>query len=193
LTARREKPDALWSTLVDEDAVQAYQALGTLVAAGDPAVSVAKRTPQEIARLMHELDSNDFAVREKAGQTLEPVGETALVALRTTLAKKPSLEVKRRIEPLLTTMEPNVFRTLRAVEVLEPIGSSEPMKVLRALATGAAKASLARLNKRTAEVSFQAPGVQECVPKDEVRMPCDFPPRCFALESVAQEEWSASS
>lgn len=55
-------------------------------------------------------------------------------------------------------LSPDSIRTLRAVEVLEYIGSPEGKKVLQTLAAGAegarvtreAKASLDRLNKREA-------------------------------------------
>jgi len=72
--------------------------------------------------------------------------------------EKPPLEVQRRVESLLTKLEQTSVRSLRAVEVLEYIGSPEAKNVLETLATGAegarltkeAKASLERLDKRAA-------------------------------------------
>jgi RNA polymerase sigma factor (sigma-70 family) len=164
-----ENQDGLWTTLAGEDAEKAYQAIGTLVGANDQAVLLVKGrlrpapepNVQQITRWITALDSDQFAVRQKAIEELEKLGEQVVSALRTKLAERPSLEVRQRIEQLLSKIEqeplsPDAIRTLRAVEVLENIGSSEAKKVLETLATGAegfrlareAKASLERLNKR---------------------------------------------
>jgi len=160
----------LWTTLAGEDAAKAYQAIGTLVAAPDQAVPLVKErlrpvpkpNTQEITRWIIDLDSDQFAVRQKATEGLEKVGEQAEAALRQRLTDKPSLDVRQRIEKLLINLEPQhspkLLRGLRAVEILEYIGNSEAKKVLETLATGAkgatltneAKASLERMNKRMA-------------------------------------------
>ncbi len=77
------------------------------------------------------------------------------------LASNPPLEVKRRIEDLLDEIRkpvtlPKKLQTLRAIEVLEHIGTPEAQEVLKSLAKGApearitheAKGSLERLAKR---------------------------------------------
>jgi hypothetical protein len=106
-----------------------------------------------VARLILDLESTDFAVREQAVKDLEKLGEVAVPALRKALADQPPLETRRRIEPILAR-EPAVdLRSLRAIEVLEHIGSREAREILRALAGGApgarlteeARASLKRL------------------------------------------------
>jgi hypothetical protein len=79
--------------------------------------------------------------------------------LRQALAGKPKLEVRRRLERLLASLEelsPHRLRLLRAVEALEYAGGSEARRLLEELAGGApdawltreAKASLERLKSR---------------------------------------------
>jgi hypothetical protein len=159
--------DDLWTTLAGGDAAKAYQAIGTLLGAPkhtgllvkERLRPVSEPNAQDITRWITDLESDLFSVRQKATEELEKVGEPAEAALRKKLAEKPSLEVSQRIEKLLTKFDPlspNSLRILRAVEVLEHIGSSEAKQLLETLATGAeaarltmeAKASLERLNKR---------------------------------------------
>src|SRR5262249_28663791 len=88
---------------------------------------------------------------------------TAGPAPRKALAANPTLEARRRIEQILeqhpkVSLSPEQMRELRAIEVLEHIGTAEARKLLQALAKGdpdgpaaaEAKASLERLGKRPA-------------------------------------------
>jgi hypothetical protein len=97
--------------------------------------------------------------RERATAELQQLGEQAEPALRKALAAKPSLEVTRRLQALLDRVERQTLtaaqlHALRAVEVLEHVGTAEARTVLRSLAAGApaarltreAKASLQRLS-----------------------------------------------
>jgi WD40 repeat protein len=163
--AEREKR---WQALADADAARAFQAINALADDPQPAVSLLSERvhavrapdPQLLARLLADLDSERFEVREKAAEQIETVGELAKPALQKALAGKPSLEVRRRVEQLLLHIEPvhspEQRRTLRAIEVLEHIGTPEARRVLERLAAGEenafltreAKASLRRLNCR---------------------------------------------
>src|SRR5262249_50462085 len=58
-----------------------------------------------VNQLVQTLDSDDFAVREKAALRLEKLGPAALPALRTALSKKPSAEVGRRLEQIIAKMD----------------------------------------------------------------------------------------
>ena len=119
---------------------------------------------QQIALLIADLDSTRFAVRQKATEELGKAGGVAERALRMKLKERPSLEVRQRIEQLLDRLSKPLsgdqLQALRAVEVLEHIGSPEAKQVLEKLATGAegarltreAKASLGRLRERAAAV-----------------------------------------
>jgi dipeptidyl aminopeptidase/acylaminoacyl peptidase len=114
-----------------------------------------------IAQLIADLDSDEFAVREKATRELEQLGEPAAPPLRLALQGNLSLEARRRAESVLQKLEGPPWsgerlRELRAVEVLELSGSAEARAVLRGLAKGIpgamltqeASAALARLEKR---------------------------------------------
>jgi hypothetical protein len=54
-----------------------------------------------VARLVKDLDSDDFDTREKAQQRLERMGRAGFVELTRALKRKPSPEVQRRIEEIL--------------------------------------------------------------------------------------------
>jgi RNA polymerase sigma factor (sigma-70 family) len=168
---KTEQLEKLWSELAGDDAAAAYQAVQKLAAAPRQAVPwlaarlrpVAVVPPAQTAALLADLDSDKFAVREKASAALEELGESAGPALRQTLAGKPSPEVRRRVEALLHKLrkespEPQRLRELRALEVLEQVGDPEARRALEALAGGMtaarltreARAALARLASRSA-------------------------------------------
>jgi hypothetical protein len=118
--------------------------------------------PHRLRQLLADLDSADFSVRQKAGQELLTLGESAEPGLRQALQGKPSLEVRQRLERLLETLERTTkLRALRAVEVLEAIGSPEARRLLETLSEGMpearltreAMASLERMAKRLAAAS----------------------------------------
>jgi hypothetical protein len=95
------------------------------------------------------LDSDRFETREQASAELQRLGEQAEPALRKAMAAKPSLEASRRLRALLDRVERRTpsaeqLHALRAVEVLEHIGSPEAQRVLQTLAEGAPEAMLTR-------------------------------------------------
>jgi hypothetical protein len=109
----------------------------------------ASADPGRITALIADLDSDRFGVREKATAGLEGFGELAEPLLRKALAGQPSLEARRRIGRLLEKLSgpvtvPEQRRALRALEVLEAIGSPEARQVLRGLLKGAPEARLTR-------------------------------------------------
>ncbi len=65
--------------------------------------------PQRIAKLVTDLDSKQFQVRENASQELEKMGEAALPALRKALAGRPSEEARKRLDRLVNKDEPDVY------------------------------------------------------------------------------------
>src|SRR5205823_5086816 len=88
-------------------------------------------------------------VREGAAKELEAVGETAAGTLRAALGEKSSLEARRRVERLLEKLRgpvtrPETLRALRAVAVLEDIGSAEARQILTTLTKGEPDARLTR-------------------------------------------------
>jgi WD40 repeat protein len=161
--------DKLWAELAGE-ASRAYQALGTLAVSAETVLPlfrkrlqpIAPPEPKYVARLIANLDDNDFAVREEASRALEKLDELAAAALREALAGKPSAEVRRRANRLLERLQsfrvpsPEVLRGLRALELLEQMGTPEATELVKTLTQGVpdsrltqeAKSSLQRLAKR---------------------------------------------
>jgi hypothetical protein len=111
-----------------------------------PAAAPAER---EIGRLLANLDSDDFATRDRATTALAKLGEPAESALLELLAAHPSPEARLRAERLLERLErpalaPDQLRTLRALEVLESGDTPGARAVLEALAGGLPAARLTR-------------------------------------------------
>jgi WD40 repeat protein len=148
--------EALWTDLGGSDAGKAYRALWKL-AASEQGVSlfrerlrpIAPFDAEKLSRLLADLDSPQFATRDRAARELEDAGECVVPGLRKVLSESPSPEVRRRVEELLDTItnrppSGETLRALRAVEALERVGSSEAKELLRVLARGAAEATLTR-------------------------------------------------
>jgi hypothetical protein len=152
----RADADRLWSDLGDADAARAFGAMKVLRANGMPAVSLLKERlrpapafdAKKIARLIADLDRDDFATRESATKQLSELSDLAESALRAAQNDKLSLEKRRRVEDLLKRLDasvsPELLRGVRAVEVLESLDTSEARQVLQTLAKGAAQARLTR-------------------------------------------------
>jgi hypothetical protein len=110
--------------------------------------------------LLADLDSEQFAVRDAAAQELEGMGSQIEPTLRRLLESKPSLEVRKRVlaiqEKQRGVPTAATLRALRAIRVLEAIGTAEARQMLEKLVMGAptarqtreAKAALQRLTSR---------------------------------------------
>jgi hypothetical protein len=165
--------ESLWANLADTDAAVAYQSMGKLrlsssevvafvqgrlqPAAADPAMQ--KRVSELIARLGDE----EFAVREKASAELANLGRSAEGALRKHLEDNPDPEIRKRAQGLAAKLQgplqsPEALRAVRAVEILEEIGTPEARQFLSKLSQGAAeerltleaRESVKRLERRVA-------------------------------------------
>lgn len=157
---------SLWRDLASTDAPRAYEAVETLARAPSQAVPFLREqvkpvSTERLSRRIKELDSDDYAIRVRAVNELAAMGTFAEPRLRKLIAEKPSLEARRRAEDLLALLDnPSAMtehlRTLRAVEVLERIGTEPARQALQVLAEGAgeaaltreAEAALARLNRK---------------------------------------------
>lgn len=148
---------ALWQDLAGTDAVQADQAIWALAAGAEQAVPFLRKhlrpapavEPSRLSHLLADLDSDQFAVRDKATRELEALGELAEAAIRKLLSGKPSLEARRRGEQLLEKLRGPLpagerLRSLRATEVLEHAGTEQARRLLARLADGAMEARLTR-------------------------------------------------
>lgn len=142
--------ERLWGDLASDDAARAYEALWDLVRAADRSVDFLKgrlcSCPRRLAQLIADLDSNQFSKRERATQELAALGIVVEAVLRQALADQPSLEKRRRVERLLRELDrsPSQRGPLRAVEVLEYIGTAGAHEVLQTLAKGGVQARLPR-------------------------------------------------
>jgi hypothetical protein len=143
----------LWADLSGDDGHKAYRALWRAAAVPDEALprlrSRVKAVPapdrDRLARLVKDLDAEEFAVREKATDELAKLGGAAEAALRAALAGQPSAEVKQRVGSLLDKLRsagPEKVRDSRAVELLEHLGTAEAKDFLKELAGGAGGAWL---------------------------------------------------
>jgi hypothetical protein len=162
--------ESRWEALADGSATKAYQAIWEMARMPDQTMPFLKRhlrpapvpDRQKIDRYISELDDQHFAARQKAMKELEDLGELAGPALRRELAKKPSLEMTRRINELLEKLKgpiraPGVLQSVRAVQVLEHIRTPMAVDLLRRLALGAPEARLTREAKASLERLMRQP------------------------------------
>ncbi len=164
-----------WDDLAG-DAGKAYRAIGALTAAPDQAVPflaeqlkpAAVPDPKRVANLIARLDSQRFTDREAVTRELEKLGGLVEPAVRRALADGPTAEVKRRLEALLQKMDaltptPGEVRAVRAVEVLEHVGTSAARRLLADLgggAPGARQTREARESLRRLERGGSGPGAR---------------------------------
>jgi RNA polymerase sigma factor (sigma-70 family) len=165
-----EELASLWKDLGAVNAAQAYQSVRRLARSGAAVEFLGTKmepvpAPEErrLAKLIADLDSDQFDVRGRATQELERLGEQAVGACRKALAGRPSPEMRRRLEALLDRQAAEArrpsaerVRLMRALEALELAGPGRAREVLAALARGApgawlteeARAARQRLDRR---------------------------------------------
>jgi RNA polymerase sigma factor (sigma-70 family) len=158
--------ESCWAHLAGEDAEAAYQSIRRLAAS--PAESMpylekklqptASPDAKRVAGLIHDLDSDRFAVREQAAKDLEKLGDTAAAMCRKALAGELSAEARQRLEALIKKQEqerlspsPQRLQVLRALEALESVGTPKARQLLQKLADGAAEAFMTREAKAALE------------------------------------------
>ncbi|MBY0527988.1 MAG: terpene cyclase/mutase family protein [Gemmataceae bacterium] len=154
---KAEEVQLRWAGLTSANVFQATEHVRVLAAA--PAQTVPYLTDRlrpvphpdakHIARLIAELDNNRFEVRQKAEEELEKLGELASAALEQSLQDKPPLEVEQRVGRLLSrisggSLSPEQLQILRAIHVLERVGTPEARKLLERIAAGAPGAQVTR-------------------------------------------------
>jgi WD40 repeat protein len=138
----------LWEELAKEDAVRAFAAIIRLVRAPHVSVPFLKENVQPVTapsaerlkQLIADLDSNRFAVREKASGELEQLGELAESALHGVLEGKPPPETRERVNAVLARRQAwsgDRLRRWRVIQVLEGIGTRDAQSLLKTLAEGA--------------------------------------------------------
>jgi WD40 repeat protein len=166
---RRDLP-AWWADLAATDGKQAGVAIACFLRSPGPSAAFLKDRlrpasvdEKRVLRLLADFGDREFSKREAAARELAQLGDLAEVPLRQLLRTELTLESKRRTEELLAKMEssplpPETLQALRAVEVLEFVGTPAARHVLETLAQGApnarltqhAAAALTRLGRKPA-------------------------------------------
>jgi WD40 repeat protein len=163
---------SLWGDLTGPDGAGALRAIHRLAETAGQGVNYVRGRLSDtlpadprLAKLIAELGSETFRVREQATRELEKIGPEVTAELRDVLRSKLPLEVKRRVEKVLEKIDDAKERTLpspesitlRCIEALELSGTPMARQVLEelakgptdALATQEARESIARMKQRT--------------------------------------------
>jgi WD40 repeat protein len=151
--------DSCWSDLAGEDVAKAYQTIRRLVTSQAQAVPMLTKRlkpipavdQKRLAKLVADLDSDQFIIRKAAERELEDLGELVAPICQKAMEGKPSTEMRRRLATLIDrqtkaelNLSPDRLRAVRALEILEHIGSVEARELLTQLARGADEALLTR-------------------------------------------------
>jgi hypothetical protein len=111
--------------------------------------AVPKLSVEALGRTLRRLDAEEFPEREAASRELDRLGAVAVPRVKALLAEGTSAERKRRLEAFTAEhdrgeLAADVLRSLRAVEILETIGTPVARKILGELAGGEPTAALTR-------------------------------------------------
>jgi hypothetical protein len=164
------QPADWWNDLASDDAATAYAAIWQLADSTDDVAMLILRKylrpvtdadSATVSRLIADLDSDQFRLRDRAMIELANLGHVARRALQIAMTKKPSAEATSRLEQLLAKMigppsSGESLRTWRALAILEAKGTTAAKDFLHELAAGnsdawlthEAKASLRRIAGR---------------------------------------------
>jgi WD40 repeat protein len=166
LTAAELQAD--WGRLSEPDAAKGFEAICELTDSPKETLALLKEhlkpaPPLDAARvqtLLMMLDSDVYKERQQATAELLKLGERTVPAMEKALAAGPPLELKQRLEGLIkqlagATLTAEQLRAVRAVEVLERLGTAEARQLLQSIAEGAPGA-MATTNARAALGRLQA-------------------------------------
>jgi hypothetical protein len=145
-----------WEALAADDAANAYAAGWELADRGGHSVALLRERLKpvkaaekaDVERLVAQLDSERYADREAATKSLREMGDSAVPALKALRKAGLSAEADSRVGKLLSAAAAPVpasgreMQQVRAVAIVERIGSDEARKLLRELAGGLAEARL---------------------------------------------------
>jgi WD40 repeat protein len=148
---------ALWDDLAATDPATAWAAVWRLALHRGEAVRLLKTryapvdmpSDAELRALVRSLDSPRFRERDAATKRLASLGRAAEETLRQALKDGTPLELRRRIDVLLTALESSDWptaadlRPVRAVAVLEVVGTADARRVLETWAKHPAERRLA--------------------------------------------------
>jgi WD40 repeat protein len=157
--AQRARPtlETHWTNLAAADAETAYRALQEMVATPQQTIELLRKhlrpappvDANQLTRALTEVGDERFPARQKASAELEKLGDLAEPALQRALDGTPALELRRRVEQILAKInapiaDADTLRKLRAVELLERLGTRQACQLLTELTRGAAEARITR-------------------------------------------------
>lgn len=144
-----------WNALATREAGVSFQFEGRFLAAPAEAVKLfAKKIhppealdPERTGRLLADLGSDAFAVREAASKSLLGLDEQAIPYLEEALRNGDAAELRARARKILeqkrkAAITPDQLRQVRAVMLLELIGDGDSKQLLKKWAGGPAGARL---------------------------------------------------
>jgi RNA polymerase sigma factor (sigma-70 family) len=147
--------ESAWKDLAKRESTESFKSEGRFLASpADTVKFLAERVKPAkaldrkcVERLLADLGSDNFAVREAASKSLAGLDEQATPYLEETLKTTESLETRFRVTKLLeqrrrAAIPTEQVRQIRAVAVLERIGDDEAKSLLKRWAGGAAGARL---------------------------------------------------
>jgi WD40 repeat protein len=157
-----------WSDLASRDRAKIYRATQQFTALPKESTAFLSErlqppppaiTRETLARLLRDLDSDNFKTRDAATRELDALGEQVVGPLEDALKHSPSVEAEKRILLLLKERGAKLYpddelRRMRAVLVLERIGGPDATRLLETMAASKAdvisvrhaRAALERLN-----------------------------------------------
>lgn len=140
----------LWEQLAHDDPAIAYKALHSLADAGDDSVAFLRKSlspvPHDLASrlndLLDKLEDKGFEVRDRATRDLLAYGKSFEPMMRLELRRSDGLERRRALLRILSesseaAWDKNQLRSVRAIQVLELIGSGNAIRLLDNLGGGA--------------------------------------------------------
>jgi len=102
----------------------------------DPSKAAAPDAKQ-LKKLIQDLGSDDFSVREKATQGLSEIGRPALPALREALQQSTDAEVRQRARRIMDLIQTSTKYLLESLKDPDPAQRKEAAEILERLGAGA--------------------------------------------------------
>jgi hypothetical protein len=181
-----EQFKTIWGELSDKDATKGVQACAELYGAKKVVpflkenlkadkLKLPQADEKTVAKLIADLDSDSFDVREEAEVALAKLGAGAAAAIEKAISSAKSAEQKMRLARLLEKSkdQPALTQARRAVEVLVALRTDEAKELLEALSKGddkewltqAAKKGLDRAKEKLPEKKEPVPPKTDAVPQ----------------------------
>lgn len=161
---------AVWQELASEDPIVGQRAVWRFGEAIDVATFLGKQIylvdPARVEQLFADLNSEVFVRRDKATQELERYGRWMEGRLQAALMQPPTLEVKRRLERLLSllrsaaalSLRQERLRIHRVLSILERANTPGARKVIDDLVRGAPEPELQKEAEASLRRALRAAG-----------------------------------